>query len=270
LILLQSQRFSCCYYKKCGTGFPIVLLHGFAETHSIWEKQIEILQNHFTLIIPDVPGSGHSQLCPETMTMELIADFVQEILIQENINQVFLFGHSMGGYATMVFVEKNSNYLKGFGLVHSSVFEDTEEKKKMRDQGIEILKKGGKTSFLKALISNIYSEHSKKSCVTDIENHLTNALAISSESLIAYYKAMKDRTDKIFTLQNTNLTAFIFSGKEDNAIPMETSLKQSSLALHTDFHLVNHIGHMGMYEAVDYLSLSIINYCNYTLQTKIA
>ena len=41
LTQLQSKRFENCCYVKIGKGFPIVLLHGFAEDHHIWQAQID-------------------------------------------------------------------------------------------------------------------------------------------------------------------------------------------------------------------------------------
>lgn len=265
MIQLQSERFINSYYHKLGEGFPIVLLHGFAEDDRIWDKQISVFQRLYQVIIPNIPGTRKSALPIEKMSMELIADFINEILIQEKIETCILFGHSMGGYAAMAFLEKYAYKLAGLGLVHSSVYSDTEEKKETRRKGIKILQEGGKVQFLKALIPNIVSPHSKDKCEQEIEYHLTSALEISPESLIAYYEAMLNRPDRSHLLLNTDLPVFIFAGKDDVAVPVQTSLQQSYLAKHTYFELINRVGHMGMYEAVDLLNESAIKYVNTVL-----
>lgn len=43
-----------------GTGPPLLLLHGFPQTHLIWHKVAPSLVKHFTLIIPDLRGYGSS------------------------------------------------------------------------------------------------------------------------------------------------------------------------------------------------------------------
>jgi pimeloyl-ACP methyl ester carboxylesterase len=268
MILLNSKRFANCYYQKIGEGFPIILLHGFGEDARIWEKQVEVLQNYFTVIVPDIPGSGQSTLPLETMSMELMADYIKEIMGQEGIEQTILFGHSMGGYAALAFALTYSSCLLGLGLVHSSAFEDTVEKKKVRDQGVSILQKGGKEQFLKALIPFIYSELSKTTFLNEINQHLTRALEISSEALIAYYLAMKNRPDRTEVLRNATFPVFIFAGKEDPAVPMPISLQQGYLAKHTHFEMIEGIGHMGMYEASEQLNESIIAYCDFLLTAK--
>jgi len=44
-----------------GAGPPLLLLHGFPETHIAWRKVAPRLARHHTLIIPDLPGYGASR-----------------------------------------------------------------------------------------------------------------------------------------------------------------------------------------------------------------
>jgi haloacetate dehalogenase len=49
-----------------GAGPPLLLLHGYPETHIAWRKVAPALARHHTLIIPDLPGYGASR--PHAMT----------------------------------------------------------------------------------------------------------------------------------------------------------------------------------------------------------
>ncbi|MBP1887637.1 alpha/beta fold hydrolase [Sinorhizobium mexicanum] len=44
-----------------GAGPPLLLLHGFPETHIAWRKVGPMLARHHTLVIPDLPGYGASR-----------------------------------------------------------------------------------------------------------------------------------------------------------------------------------------------------------------
>ena len=44
-----------------GAGPPLLLLHGFPQTHIAWRKVAPSLAGHHTLIIPDLPGYGASR-----------------------------------------------------------------------------------------------------------------------------------------------------------------------------------------------------------------
>src|SRR3954471_870317 len=45
-----------------GNGPPLLLLHGFSETHVMWHRVAPQLSDKFTLIIADLPGYGWSDM----------------------------------------------------------------------------------------------------------------------------------------------------------------------------------------------------------------
>jgi pimeloyl-ACP methyl ester carboxylesterase len=57
------------FYHVYGNGKPVMLVHGFGETGTVWKNQIDFLQDKFHLIVPDLPGSGQSEMIDD-MSME--------------------------------------------------------------------------------------------------------------------------------------------------------------------------------------------------------
>lgn len=51
--------------RRLGSGPPVLLLHGFPETHEMWRDIAPRLAARFTLVCPDLPGYGQSG-CPPT------------------------------------------------------------------------------------------------------------------------------------------------------------------------------------------------------------
>ena len=47
-----------CRFK--GNGPPLLLLHGYPQTHVMWHKVSPELVNNYTVICPDIPGYGKS------------------------------------------------------------------------------------------------------------------------------------------------------------------------------------------------------------------
>jgi haloacetate dehalogenase len=47
-----------------GSGPPLLLLHGYPQTHACWHKLAPELARHFTLVIPDLRGYGQSSVPP--------------------------------------------------------------------------------------------------------------------------------------------------------------------------------------------------------------
>ena len=123
------------FYQVFGSGKPVVLIHGFGEDCKVWKNQIEFLIEKFHLIVPDLPGSGKSEMIDD-MSIEGMGEIIKTILDTEaplNPPQGgTLIGHSMGGYITLAFAEKYPEYLNGFGLFHSTAYADSNEKKEIR------------------------------------------------------------------------------------------------------------------------------------------
>jgi pimeloyl-ACP methyl ester carboxylesterase len=263
---LKSDRFAKCVYTKSGQGFPIILLHGFAEDHHIWKYQVAALKTNYTVIVPDLPGSGLSPLPKEEMSIELFADFVFDIIQQEQLEKIILIGHSMGGYATLAFAEKYEPHLAAFSLVHSSAYEDDDAKKINRQKTIKLIQHNGKEVFLNAMIPNLYSELSKKTLQSEMNEHLTNALKISADSLQAYYTAMIHRPSKISILENTSLPVQFIIGTDDNAVPFSQSLQQAAIAKIAKVDILRHVGHSGMVESPTLLNTMLNSFLKYALK----
>jgi haloacetate dehalogenase len=45
---------------KSGTGDPVLLLHGYPQTHGMWHKIAPLLSQDFTVVVPDLRGYGDS------------------------------------------------------------------------------------------------------------------------------------------------------------------------------------------------------------------
>jgi len=46
--------------RNGGTGPPLLLLHGFPQTHVMWRRVARLLSPHFTLVLADLRGYGDS------------------------------------------------------------------------------------------------------------------------------------------------------------------------------------------------------------------
>jgi len=53
------------FVRRSGSGPPLLLLHGFPQTHLMWRSAAPILARHFTVICADLRGYGRSG-CPRS------------------------------------------------------------------------------------------------------------------------------------------------------------------------------------------------------------
>lgn len=240
------------FYRAEGKGKPVMLLHGFAEDGNVWEYQFKKLKENFFVIVPDLPGSGTSEMLEGEICIEDYAEVVKAIadkeLLNENQNQFTLIGHSMGGYVTLAFAEKYPGFLNAFGLFHSTAYADDDAKKEMRKKGIEFIINNGVASFLKTTTPNLFSEKTKMSKPKLIENLIHISKYFSAEVLIQYYKAMIKRPDRTSVLKSFKNPVLFVIGKNDNAVPLQVSLEQCHIPIISHIKILQNSGHMGMWE----------------------
>ncbi|MES2003205.1 MAG: alpha/beta hydrolase [Bacteroidota bacterium] len=272
-------------YTLQGSGTPVVLLHGFGEDSRIWDEQVLFLQKHCTLIVPDLPGSGKSGLLsletgdwsleygkstPDSrlqspvsiVSIDDYADVIHALLQHENIASCILLGHSMGGYIVLAFAEKYASMLTGFGLVHSTAFADSEEKKQVREKAIALIEEYGPHPFLKNTIPNLFGKLFKGVHPEKMDLLIEQGKAFSKEALQQYYRAMMHRPDRGHVLKSNYLPVLFVIGTEDIAAPMEDVLKQVSLPNISYIYVLQGTGHMGMWESAEKLNQLLLVFIN--------
>ncbi len=238
------------FYRSIGSGKPVMLVHGFGEDGTVWDKQVEFLKDKCYLIVPDLPGSGKSEIVND-MSMEGLAEVLHSIIHEENIDKWTVIGHSMGGYITLALVENYWNHVNAFSLFHSTAYADTEEKKETRKKGIEFIKQHGAFEFLKTSTPNLFSPHTKRQNPNSINNFISSLANFSADALIAYYHGMIQRPDRTAILKKTENPVLFVAGEHDNAVPPDDILKQCHLPEKSYIHVLKNSGHMGMMEETE-------------------
>jgi pimeloyl-ACP methyl ester carboxylesterase len=248
-------------YHVYGKGEPVVLIHGFAEDHTIWNEQIASLKNDYLVIVPDLPGSGKSEILQkEKVTIEDFATVIHEILQVEGIQKCVMLGHSLGGYITLAFATLFSEKLRGFGLVHSTAFADNEEKKQVRGKAIKFIEEHGAFSFLKSTTPNLFSQKFKNKQPEKISELIEKGHSFSDQVLIQYYATMMERPDHCALLKTCNMPALFIIGTEDTATPLQDLLKQVHLPKTAYIHILQDVGHMSMLEAPEQLNRFLLDF----------
>lgn len=88
-------------YSIAGDGPPLLLLHGFPETHAAWLQIVPLLAPAFTLVMPDLPGYGDSSVTAEggdeRYTKQNMARLLVAFMEQLGYPAFFVAGHDRGG-----------------------------------------------------------------------------------------------------------------------------------------------------------------------------
>lgn len=236
------------FYKVAGKGRTIVLLHGFLESSAIWDDFANSLAKRYRVIAIDLPGHGQSDCFGYIHSMELMAEAVRVVLKKFQLRRIFIVGHSMGGYVTLAFSERYPEMIRGLCLFHSTVYEDTNERKVLRTRAIEIVKKN-EAHYIRETIPNLFSKKFAENYPGKVTLIKHQALKTTRRGIIAAIEGMKNRKDKSRLLDQKLFPVFYIIGKLDNSISYESSLKQSDRIPDNQKLILEEVGHMGFLES---------------------
>lgn len=89
------------HVAEAGTGFPVVMVHGFPELWFSWRHQLRFLsENGFRAIAPDMRGYGETDAPkdPEGYRASSICADIAGLLDALEIEKAVIVGHDWGGY----------------------------------------------------------------------------------------------------------------------------------------------------------------------------
>ncbi|WP_051250509.1 alpha/beta fold hydrolase [Paenibacillus harenae] len=242
-----------------GIADVVVLLHGYCGSSAYWEPILDELEPSVRIIAPDLRGHGlSSSPGDDTYTMELYADDIASMLIQLQIHNAIMLGHSLGGYITLAFAQRYGKKLSGFGLIHSTSLADSDAAKQNRDKAVAALQTDGVEAFVGGLIPKLFAPGNAEAMEGEIEQAIRIGYGTSLQGAIATAKGMKARVNRSHVIESSSLPVLLVSGESDQLIPKESTFaavnaatKQVSLA---------GAGHMGMAEQPKEMASAILGF----------
>jgi pimeloyl-ACP methyl ester carboxylesterase len=84
------------HYLTAGHGTPLILLHGYAETSLMWRPIIPALAKRFTVIAPDLPGIGDSDIPADGLDMKSAAIRIHDLAKSLGVQKAEVVGHDIG------------------------------------------------------------------------------------------------------------------------------------------------------------------------------
>jgi pimeloyl-ACP methyl ester carboxylesterase len=230
---------------------PVMLLHGYLESHKIWEDFIPLFEESYYLIVPDIPGHGESGVFSTTHTMEELAEIMRDLILSLGIQKVNLVGHSMGGYVSLAFADQHSEYLHSCVLFHSACLPDTEEKRANRNREIDLIRDGKKNVLVNTHISMAFADDNLEEFSEEIEKSKRIAATSEDEGIIALLEGMKLRPERCHLLSRKDLPFLLIAGNKDNYIAFEKAKEMADSGSNTELAVLENSGHMGFVEEKD-------------------
>ncbi|MES2535845.1 MAG: alpha/beta hydrolase [Pseudomonadota bacterium] len=84
------------HYRIGGTGSPVVLMHGYAETGHMWNPVMPDLAKIHTVIVPDLRGTGASEKPATGYDKKTMAQDIHGLVKSLGFDKATIVGHDIG------------------------------------------------------------------------------------------------------------------------------------------------------------------------------
>ena len=92
-------------YRTYGEGQPLIILHGLFGSLDNWLTLGKKFSKSFKVYLVDQRNHGRS-FHSEDFSYDIMADDLYSLIIKENLQDIVIMGHSMGGKTAMQFTQK--------------------------------------------------------------------------------------------------------------------------------------------------------------------
>lgn len=234
-------------------SFSVCLIHGHGVDASIWESIYADLVSDYRVLTPDF-----SWLTSLT-TMEGYVDELYNRLRAENVQNVVLVGHSMGGYIALAFAEKHPDMVCGLVLYHSTAVADDDAKREARRQAVTALHEHGSAPFIEKQLPRMVAPNFPASRTQALIGQFKS---LPAAALTAGMEAMTNRTDRTGVLKDADFPVLLLLGEDDQLIPLEKTAKLAELSDRVSVETIADAGHLSMIEQPEASTRVLRSYLN--------
>ncbi len=159
------------HYIDMGSGEPVVMVHGFADSTYCWHENVPPLKDAgYRLIIMDQPGLGRSDIPPEPyeFSIENQAKAIVRLTEKLGVWKFSIVGHSMGGGIALYITANHPKRVRKTVLI-DPVWSKPPEVQLMALPGMEFLSShfGGRWSVRMGLEDAYYDSDKVDAAMVD-------------------------------------------------------------------------------------------------------
>ena len=244
-------------YRIYGTGFPIILIHGYGAKKEIWNPQILELRKKYKVITFDVRGTGESDRPNMHYTMKMLAEDVNGLTDSLQVEKAHIIGRSFGGMIaqnfTLLFpqkVEKLVLIATNYGRTDTEWVEipksgRLEEVETLKHDPLKTFKQKSKWVFHKKFRKEMEANPTKKFYdVFSMEDLIRESTINLSrpQDIINQAEAMKTHytLEKLGEIKNKTL---LIAASHDRQTPVSVMIEMNNRIPNSELKIINEAGH---------------------------
>lgn len=212
-------------YDDQGRGLPVLCVHGYPLNRSLWQPQLENLDDVARLIAPDLRGHGDSKISSKYTlpaggySMDLFADDCAALLKALKIREPVVFcGLSMGGYVAFSFFRRYPELVRALILVATRAGADTDAIKEARREAIANVLGTGTEAIVESMLPNMLSVHTRSNQPETVQRVAGMMASTPTETIVGDLTGMMNRPNSTPLLNKINVPTLLIFGGDDKII----------------------------------------------------
>jgi pimeloyl-ACP methyl ester carboxylesterase len=213
------------HYTDEGSGYPVLLIHGFGGSLRNFSKMADNLKGQFRVIRIDLPGFGLSdvpEMGDKPEYVQMYRDYLTFILDTLHLDSVYVMGNSMGGGIAWIAAADHPDKVKKLVLLNSAGYDVANISGKLtifkyKSVG-HIFDRGWPMFMSESSLENCYADKVKVDpAVWRLNNQFTNRDG-NIQNMLAMARAHQFPDSNMIT--KVQCPTLIVWGKEDKVIPV--------------------------------------------------
>lgn len=247
----------------------ILLIHGIGGNKDTWNDVARTLTQHYHVIIPDLPGSGSTQV-PKDFDLSLnnlneqLRRFAETLNIQNNLH---IAGHSVGGSVAMMYASKYNFDTKSLLLISTGGLFKNSQTSYLNNpiylKQLLVTQPGDLDFVLKKVM---YSPPFVPSIIKKQQEQLLIAKSAETSQLITQLTELNktfNLNSYAAMLKNIEAPTLIIWGLQDQIVNVEVAQELKSNIKHAQTPIIfNNVGHVPILEAPEKVTQSYLDFLN--------
>jgi len=256
IITIQNKS---VYASDAGKGInnskdTIVFLHGSGLSHIVWSLSEQFFSNkNFNVLSIDLPGHGNSE-GPCLDSIEKIADWLEIVFKELNLDKIILVGHSQGCLEALEYSFKYKSRLKKIIFVGGS-------HRMSVNKDLIDLASDGDSNAVKLMMKWGY-EGSKKFIGGNPVEKIIQSPRDISEILAIDLVACNNYQNGSDAAKAINCPTMFIFGELDKMANLESGKQFANLVKNSTTHIISGSGHMIMIEKAFEMREKILEFLN--------
>jgi 3-oxoadipate enol-lactonase len=258
-MLIKTNRVSIDYRDE-GTGTPVIFIHAFPLNQTMWDDQLDALQNHCRAITLDLRGFGRSEVPQGPYLMDQMSADVRGLMTALNIDRAVFVGLSMGGYISLSIYRNYPDSVRAMVLADTRAGADTPEARERRLKSAAKAEEGGGRAIAEDMIPLLLGHTTRGNRPDVVERVRAMIEANSPIGIAGAQRGMAERRDSTDLLPAIDFPTLILVGAEDTLTNAGEAQDLSAAIRGARLRVLEGAGHLSNIESPQAFNAALIEF----------